>query len=63
METAFWIVSCIILCFIAARQARKIKVFRNLADSQRKLIDVQKTTISNQQGTIRAYKEILSHHG
>jgi uncharacterized protein YlzI (FlbEa/FlbD family) len=60
METAIWIISCIILCFIASNQAWQKVVLKATVNRQKEIIELQRETIANQNGTIDAYKSILA---
>lgn len=65
METMFWIIACIVLCFIAGHQANVIKKLRLERDKKSldkdTIIKLQKETIDNQTATIKNYKKILAN--
>jgi hypothetical protein len=64
METAFWIIACIVLCFVAGHQQTvisKLKREKKIDDKKDTLIKLQKQTIENQNATIKSYKEILAN--
>jgi hypothetical protein len=64
METAFWIIACIVLCFIAGHKQtviNNLKRHKQINDQKDKLIKLQKETIVNQNQTIKYYKEILAN--
>ena len=60
METAIWIIACIILCFIASNQAWQKTVLKATVNRQKEIIELQRETIANQNGTIETYKSILA---
>jgi hypothetical protein len=49
METAIWIVACIILCFIAG----------NIINNKNNIIELQKEIINNYSAAIKNYQSIL----
>jgi hypothetical protein len=60
METTIWIISCIILCFIASNQAWQKVVLKATVNRQKEIIELQRETIANQNGTIDTYKNVLA---
>ncbi len=59
METAFWIVACIVLCFIAGNKTWKIVVLEAKLKRQQDIIEDQREVINNQNVTIESYKKVM----
>lgn len=61
METAIWIIVCIILCFVAGAKTNKARILKKQNEANEEIMALRADIIANQQATINNYKTILAN--